>query len=71
MQHSGRKDNLGENHQLLHKKNEENRTIRLVFIAYFLVYAQGNPKSNFIVYQLFFEKLLNGGIQREIIEIIA
>ena len=56
---------------IIAQKNEENRTIRLVFIAYFLVYARGNRKSNFIVYQLFFEKLLNGGIQiLEIIEII-
>ena len=55
---------------IIAQKNEENRTIRLVFIDYFLVYSRGNQKSNFIVYQLFYEKLLNGGIQREI-EIIA
>ena len=56
---------------IIAQKNEENRTIRLVFIDYFLVYSRGNQKSNFIVYQLFFEKLPNGGIQIEIIEIIA
>ena len=56
---------------IIAQKNEENHTIRFVFIAYFWFIPGATENLISLSTSCFFEKLLNGGIQiLEIIEII-